>query len=291
MNNSLNRRAKLCAACCVALLLGSACGASSDGGDNSSGIGGGFNLTGGVGFVPGTGGAGAKAGANSTGGRSTWIDGFATGGAQFAIGGRNSTGIGTTTVKPQGGVQTTATGGAAGTVVNCVTGTLNCPCYTSGLCSGGMICNASKVCVNNGAATGGAPGTGGVKAAGGALFATGGAAQTATGGRNAAGGRNATGGAPSTGGLNAAGGAASSGATCAACAIQNCTSDVTDCSTDLVCLAALPTYLDCLDQALASGSHKAANRCDTAFTDAASGGQADALATCVHDNACSNVCQ
>jgi len=74
MNNSLNRRAKLCAACCVALLLGSACGASSDGGDNSSGIGGGFNLTGGVGsrFVTGAGGSGTTVntslggGANST---------------------------------------------------------------------------------------------------------------------------------------------------------------------------------------------------------------------------------
>lgn len=288
--NSLNLRAKLCAASCVVLLLGSACGASSDGGDNSSGIGGGFILTGGVGFQSGTGGAGAKAGANSTVGGSTWIDGFATGGIKSTTGGRRATGIGTTTVKPQGGVQTTATSGAAGTVVNCVTGTLNCPCYTSGLCSGGMVCNASKVCVSNGAATGGAPGVGGTKGAGGALAATGGAV-LATGGAAAAGGRTATGGALSTGGRNAAGGTTSGSATCGACAIQSCTSEVTDCSTDLVCLAAMPTYFDCLDQALASGSHKAANRCDTALTDVSTGGQADSLVACVHDNACSSVCQ
>lgn len=176
----------------ISLVVG--CGSQGDNSDDTA-------PTGGRGYVPGAGGAGVGNG----GGSVVYITGL---GGNRATGGR---GFG------QGGVI-----GVGGQVVTttpstCTTGVLNCPCYTSGLCSTGLTCNASKVCVSNGLATGGAPGTGGSKATGGAgvggVVGTGGVSAVAGGGSTSVAGSPATGGAPliTTGGATATGGAAATG--------------------------------------------------------------------------------
>jgi len=78
------------------------------------------------------------------------------------------------------------TGGTSAIVNPCTTGTLNCQCYTSGLCSSGLTCNAEKICVSSATGGSGALGSGGRPA--------GGSPSTASGGRPAVGGSFATGG-------------------------------------------------------------------------------------------------
>jgi hypothetical protein len=110
--------------------------------------------------LAGTGGASATGGSGTTGGRSNIVIG--TGGL--------------TGVNPQGGNggATVATGGAT-VASTCITGVLNCPCYSpSGACGGGLICNNAATnpkCIVD-TSVGGSTGTGGSKAAGGASIAS-----------------------------------------------------------------------------------------------------------------------
>ena len=112
-------------------------------------IGGAYSV-GGVVYVFPTGGA-----AHSTGGLGViYLTGGAIGtGGAITTGGRS----------PTGGTQ--ATGGAVNT---CITGTLNCACYSSGACASGLICNTTiNRCVSELLATGGSTAAGGTTATGG----------------------------------------------------------------------------------------------------------------------------
>ena len=176
----------------VALIAG--CGSQGDsGGDNGGAVG-----TGGGGYVYPQGGAGVNTGG---GGGVIYLT--------STTGGRSNTVIGTggrTGVNPQGGNggATAATGGAS-VASTCVTGTLNCPCYSpSGACGGGLICNNAATnpkCIVD-TSVGGSTGTGGSKASGGAT-------STAAGGTAAVGGATTVGGTAATtlGGTTTAGGA------------------------------------------------------------------------------------
>jgi hypothetical protein len=166
-------------------------GAVAAGGSTSS-IGATGGATQSAGGATGTGGTSATA----TGGQVN-VGGTTSAGGTKAVGGASS--IGGTAAA--GGSQ--GTGGATG---NCVTGTLGCPCYTSGLCAANLTC-INSICQS--AAVGGASGIGGGLATGGRSAAGG----AATGGRatgGAAAGGAATGGA-ATGGA-ATGGRATGGA-------------------------------------------------------------------------------
>ena len=205
----------------LAVALTAGCGSSGSGDDNSAPTGGATYVyhTGGR----GTGGAGGVIYATYTGTRIV-----------ITVGGRTGTGL------PQGGTTGAPTGGAVSTST-CITGTLNCSCYSSGACASGFICNTSKmICVRDTSvggttAAGGSQATGG--ASGGGSTAVGGSSVT-TGGATAAGGSQATGGTPgggtvATGGSPTTGGAPSGGTTGTGTGVaHNCT-DLTSCCTRL----------------------------------------------------------
>ena len=100
-----------------------------------------------------------------TGGASQML--LATGGkvpATTVIGGSIGTITGGSS-SATGGAGKTETGGASSA---CVTGTVNCPCYSSGVCSAGLACNASKICSPVAGGSGGAAASGGSASTGGA---------------------------------------------------------------------------------------------------------------------------
>lgn len=130
----------------VAVSLAIGCGSKGDNSDDD-----GYMGTGGGYRPPTQGGSGpgtviyltGQGGARPTGGRNPGQGGFFGQGGFVPTGGRN------TNTTPS----------------TCLTGTLNCPCYTSGACGNNLTCNANKICVSSGTpGTGGAVGTGGSKA-------------------------------------------------------------------------------------------------------------------------------
>ena len=79
-------------------------------------------------------------------------EGDAGAGGSTASGGATSTG------------GSSSVGGVTATKSTCVTGAINCPCYSSGACASGLSCNSNKKCIADCGwclTTGGAPPAGG----------------------------------------------------------------------------------------------------------------------------------
>jgi hypothetical protein len=105
-------------------------------------------------------------------------------------------------------------------------------------------------------------------------------------------GTASSGGAESTTGADGgSSNASSSVGACETCSLAVCSTDHQDCATDPPCASAMTGFFACLDTATSTGDPMDVVRCDTDFVRAAASRAADALATCVHGEGCSNVCQ
>jgi hypothetical protein len=117
------------------------------------------------------------------------------------------------------------------------------------------------------------------------------AGRSGTGGtRPGGGGASSTGGLPGGGGRSGTGGVPA-GTTCQSCAVGTCATEYQACQADAACASGMSAFFACLDAATADGGQDAADQCDTAFAGTPPNTAADTLLNCVHDNACSNVCQ